>query len=189
MSYCSRSCSRLGPAALRIELDDPDIWPILEEAETGQRPEWKDIADCSPSTKATGPNGNPLLRAMAYYSATGNPLMIKITPDRSPSEQSERRADLTKCWTLRSSLGCLQAPGWGPGKNRCWEMILRVRHLCSQSRPPEEGIGAKCIVQHRGPIWKNSNRCSNALPMKRPRKLIPPIVMDYFTKWPDLCHF
>jgi hypothetical protein len=41
------------PAALRTEqLDDPDIGPILQELETGQRPEWKDIADCSPTYKS-----------------------------------------------------------------------------------------------------------------------------------------
>jgi hypothetical protein len=29
------------PGALRTELNDKDIGPILEEVETGQRPEWK----------------------------------------------------------------------------------------------------------------------------------------------------
>jgi hypothetical protein len=38
------------PATLRTEqLNGQDIWPILEEAETVQRPEWKDIANCCPS--------------------------------------------------------------------------------------------------------------------------------------------
>jgi hypothetical protein len=42
-----------GPAALRTEqLNDQDIWPILEEVETGQRPEWKDIADRRPRYKS-----------------------------------------------------------------------------------------------------------------------------------------
>jgi hypothetical protein len=37
-------------ATLRTEqLNDPDIWPILQEVETGQQPEWKDIAECSPT--------------------------------------------------------------------------------------------------------------------------------------------
>jgi hypothetical protein len=41
------------PTALRMEqLDDPDIRPILQELETGQRPEWKDIADRSPTYKS-----------------------------------------------------------------------------------------------------------------------------------------
>jgi hypothetical protein len=38
------------PAALRTEqLNDQDIRPILEDAETGQHPEYKDFADCSPT--------------------------------------------------------------------------------------------------------------------------------------------
>jgi hypothetical protein len=41
------------PVALRREqLDDPDVGPILQEVETGQRPEWKDIADRSPTYKS-----------------------------------------------------------------------------------------------------------------------------------------
>jgi hypothetical protein len=41
------------PAALHTEqLDDPDIGPILQELETGQRPEWKDIADRIPTYKS-----------------------------------------------------------------------------------------------------------------------------------------
>jgi hypothetical protein len=34
------------------QLNDQDIWFILEEAETGQRPEWKDIADRRPTYKS-----------------------------------------------------------------------------------------------------------------------------------------
>jgi hypothetical protein len=38
----------LDPAALKIEqLNVRYIRPILEEAEMGQRPEWKDIEDCN----------------------------------------------------------------------------------------------------------------------------------------------
>jgi hypothetical protein len=41
------------PAALSTEqLNDPDIGCILQEVETGQRPEWKDIADRSPTYKS-----------------------------------------------------------------------------------------------------------------------------------------
>jgi hypothetical protein len=38
--------------ALRTELDNPDIGPILQELETRQRPEWKEIADRSPPYKS-----------------------------------------------------------------------------------------------------------------------------------------
>jgi hypothetical protein len=41
------------PATLRTEqLNDPDIGLILQEVETGQRPEWKDIANHSPVYKS-----------------------------------------------------------------------------------------------------------------------------------------
>jgi hypothetical protein len=34
------------------QLNDPDIGPILQEVETGQWPEWKDIADRSHTFKS-----------------------------------------------------------------------------------------------------------------------------------------
>jgi hypothetical protein len=41
------------PKALGAEqLTDPDIGSILQEVETGQQSEWKDIADCSPIYKS-----------------------------------------------------------------------------------------------------------------------------------------
>jgi hypothetical protein len=41
------------PVTLTTEqLNDQDIGFILEEIETGQRPEWKDITDCSPTNKS-----------------------------------------------------------------------------------------------------------------------------------------
>jgi hypothetical protein len=40
------------PAALRTELNYPDIRPILEEVETRQRPERNDIADRIPTYKS-----------------------------------------------------------------------------------------------------------------------------------------
>jgi hypothetical protein len=43
------------PAALRREqLNDHYIGPILKEVETAKRPEWKDIADSSPTHKSYG---------------------------------------------------------------------------------------------------------------------------------------
>jgi hypothetical protein len=41
------------PLVLRTEqVNDTDIGPILQEVETGRRPEWKDIADRSPPYKS-----------------------------------------------------------------------------------------------------------------------------------------
>jgi hypothetical protein len=41
------------PATLRKEqLNDQDVGPILEEVETEQHPEWKDIAEYRPTYKS-----------------------------------------------------------------------------------------------------------------------------------------
>jgi hypothetical protein len=47
------SASGWDPVALRTELlNDPDLGPILQEVETRQQPEWKDIADHSYTYKS-----------------------------------------------------------------------------------------------------------------------------------------
>jgi hypothetical protein len=49
------------PVALRSEQpNDPDIEPILREVETGRRPDWKDIADRSPTYKSYWPQWKSL---------------------------------------------------------------------------------------------------------------------------------
>jgi hypothetical protein len=46
---------------LRTEqLNDPDIGHILQELETGQKSEWKDIADRSPTYKSYWAQWKPL---------------------------------------------------------------------------------------------------------------------------------
>jgi hypothetical protein len=47
-SYCGCSRSRMDPAALRTELNDQDIGPILKERESRWHPDWIDIAHRSP---------------------------------------------------------------------------------------------------------------------------------------------
>jgi hypothetical protein len=39
------------PALRREQLNDPDLGPILEEVETGQQSEWKNVSDRSPTYK------------------------------------------------------------------------------------------------------------------------------------------
>jgi hypothetical protein len=51
------------------QLNDQDIGFILEEAETGQRPEWKDIADRRPAYKSYCAQW----KFLSVRSATGNP--------------------------------------------------------------------------------------------------------------------
>jgi predicted anti-sigma-YlaC factor YlaD len=40
------------PVTLRTELNDYGTGPILEDVETGQRSEWKDISNCRPTYKS-----------------------------------------------------------------------------------------------------------------------------------------
>jgi hypothetical protein len=52
-NHCSVAAPGWDPATLRTEqLNGRDIRPILQEVETGVRPEWKDIADGSPTYKS-----------------------------------------------------------------------------------------------------------------------------------------
>jgi hypothetical protein len=105
------------PTALRRELNDQDIGPILEEVETGQRPEWKDITDSSPCTKPLGSMEFPCCEEWHTEAPLENSRQtIKNSPDNSPSEQTERRADRTTWWTATSSLGCQHTSGYGPAK-------------------------------------------------------------------------
>jgi hypothetical protein len=61
-----------------------------------------------------------------------------------------------------------------PGKERCWEMVSAVWHLCSQLRPLIKELGPNASVQHLGPIQNDSHQCSRALSTEWPRKPVPP---------------
>jgi hypothetical protein len=69
-----------------------------------------------------------------------------------------------------------------PGKRRCGDMVPTVRHLCSKSRPPDQESRPHAPVQCWGPVWKDSHRCGRPLPMKRPRKPLPPHSYGLFYK-------
>jgi hypothetical protein len=99
------------PAALRSEqLNDPDTGPILEEAETGQWPEWKDIAVRSPTYKSYWAQWKSLAVRNGILehhceSANGWSQIAQIV---LPQEQNGC-ADQTTWWTLRTH-GCQQYP-------------------------------------------------------------------------------
>jgi hypothetical protein len=59
-------------AALRREqLNEHDMGQILQEVEAGQCPEWKDIADCSPTYKSHWAQWNSLVLTDGVLSTTG----------------------------------------------------------------------------------------------------------------------
>jgi hypothetical protein len=86
------------PATLRTEqLNDPDIGPILQEVGTGHRPEWKDIADRSPTYKSYWARWKSLvvrndILERNWESANGR---STIAQNSHPSEQSKGRAGRT----------------------------------------------------------------------------------------------
>jgi hypothetical protein len=74
-AYCCSGCSQLGSdLSQNRTMNDPEIGPMLEEAESGRHPIRRDNASQSEITK---PNGNRSLSGMAYYIATGNPPMAE----------------------------------------------------------------------------------------------------------------
>jgi hypothetical protein len=52
-------------------------------------------------------------------------------------------------------------------------MVPAARHLCGQSRPPNQESGPNSSLQGRGPFLKDSHPCRRVLLSERPRKLIP----------------
>jgi hypothetical protein len=61
-----------------------------------------------------------------------------------------------------------------PGMKRHRELVLTMRHLRGQSRPPNQESGPCASVQCRGPVRKDSHLRSRTLPAGRPREPIPP---------------
>jgi hypothetical protein len=114
---------------------------------------------------------------------TREPLRIRrrkvtISPERSPSEQSELRADRTTWWTVT----WVSTGPWircskctiGSRQKTMFRNGTAVRHLCSQSRPPNQESEPYAPVQCRGPVRQASNRCSSSLPTVRSKQPIPP---------------
>jgi hypothetical protein len=66
-------------------------------------------------------------------------------------------------------------------KETMLEVAPVVRYLCSQSELPNQESGPNASVQRRGPVRKDSGRCSRDLPTERPRKPIPPDRYGIFT--------
>jgi hypothetical protein len=87
--YCIRAAASWDTATLRTEqLNDPDIESILQEAETGERQEWKDIADRSPTYKSYWAQCKSLavrngILERNWESANGRSQIAKIVLPRS----------------------------------------------------------------------------------------------------------
>jgi hypothetical protein len=61
-----------------------------------------------------------------------------------------------------------------PGKQRYWELVPTLQHLCSQSRTLDQESEPNASVKCRGTIRRDSHWRSWALAKERPRKPISP---------------
>jgi len=78
----SNKCGQQSEGIVAAELHSVEEWrsefvgTLLWEMEAGQCPERMESAKGAPSTRAIGPNGNPLWREMACWKVTGNQLTM-----------------------------------------------------------------------------------------------------------------
>jgi hypothetical protein len=187
-----------GPAALRTEqLKDQDMWPILEEVETGERPEWKDTTDRSPTYKGCRPRSKSLV--------------VRNSRLEGHRESPNGRPQIAQRVLLQNRLKhVLTELHGGPsgGHLDVNKILNKVRPSTTGSRQeaisrsgvgsartlqpvadPGPGFGAKCISKMSRHRSKNSHRLSRALPTEQPRKPNLLFAMDYFTKGPEAYAF
>jgi hypothetical protein len=183
-------------ATLRTEqLNDPDIGPILQDVETGRRPEWKDITDRSPTYKSYWAQWKSLavrngILEHNWESANGRSKIAQIIlpwsrvkdvltelHDGSSGGHLGVNKTLNK---VRQRFYWLQARG-------DIERWCRRCDICAASHGPrtkknrgqmhQYNVGAsfeRIAIDVAGPFLRSDqgNRC-----------LL--IAMDYFTKWPE----
>jgi hypothetical protein len=135
------------PVALRKEqLNDLDIAPILREVETGRRPDWKDIADRSPTYKSYWAQWKSLavrngILQRNWESANGRSQVDQIVIPRSSVEDvlTELHGGPSGHLGVNKTLiNVRQRYYWLQGKKRFREMVTTVRCLCSKSWPPDQ---------------------------------------------------
>jgi hypothetical protein len=183
------------PVALRKEqLDDPDVGPILQEVETGQRPEWKDIADRSPTYKG--------------YWAQWKSLAVMDGVLERHWESANGQSKIGQGVLPRSRVGDVltelhSGPSGGHlGVNKTLDKVRR-RYYWLQAKSHVENWCRRCdtCADSRGPRTRNLGRMRQynvGAPFERitidiagpfPRSdqgnryLL--ITMEYFTKWPE----
>jgi hypothetical protein len=184
------------PLTLRTEqLNDPDIGPILQEAETGQRPEWKDIADRSPTYKSYWAQWNSLsvtngILERNWESTNGRSKTAQIVIPRS------RVQDVLTELHGGPSGGHL-------GVNKTLNKV-RQRFYWLQARADVEKWCRQCdtCAASRGPRTRNRGQMhqynvgapferiaidvAGPFPRSNQGNRYLLIAMDYFTKWPEV---
>jgi hypothetical protein len=148
-SCCCCSCSRLGSSCSEKRTEWPGRRPILDEEETGERPEWKHITDRSPTYKSYWAQWKSLALRNDILECRRT---VKNGPGRSSFQQSEWRADRTTCWALRRLFRCQARPLLRSGKDTTgFRQETMMRNGAGSAIPVqpvvalEPGIRVKCI--------------------------------------------
>jgi hypothetical protein len=171
------------PATLRTDqLHHPDMGPILQEMETGQRPEWKDIADRSPTYKSycaqwksLAESNGVLERNWEYANGRSTVAQIVVPRGRVKDVLTElQNGPSGGHLGINKTLNKFRQNSTGSKL----EQILRNGADSATPVHPVvargPGIGASCTSIMSGSFRKNIHLRNKALPAKRPRKQIPP---------------
>jgi hypothetical protein len=180
--------------ALRTEqLNDPDIVPILQEVETGQQPEWKDIADRSPSYKSYCAQWKSL--------AVGNDILERDW--ESPSGRSQiaqvaiPRSRVKTCWPSstvdRQEVIWVSAKPWmkfdkssGFRQEAILKKWCRECDICAASRGPRtRNRGQMHQYNVRAPFERMAIDVAEPFPLSDEGNRYVLIAIDYFMKWPE----
>jgi hypothetical protein len=163
-------------AALRTkQLNNQGTGTILQEVESGQRPEYKDNSSRSPVE---------ILRCAEWHAKV--PLgirrrTIKNSPSNSPSQQSERLPNRIVWWTVRRSGNVTT----GSRHETTLRSVAGSATYVQAIAVAEAGIGARYISTTWAPVCKYSLRCSRPFPRSDQGNRYILISMDYFTKWQE----
>jgi hypothetical protein len=178
------------------QLNDTDIGPILRDIETRQRPEWKDIADCSPTYKSYCAQWKSLavrngILQHTWESANGRVTIAQTVLPRSKVKDmlielrdgpSGSHLGINKTPTkVRQSFYWLQA-------RSDIEKWCRQRDACAASRGPWTRNRGQMHQYNVGtPFERIAIDVAEPFPWRDQGNRYLLIAMDYFTKWPEVC--
>jgi hypothetical protein len=155
---------------------------------TGQRPEWNDIADCSPTYKS-------YWAQWKSFAVRNSTLECNWESTNGWSQIAQTVIPRSRVKDMRTELH--SGPSGYLGVNKILNNVQKYYYwlqtrggierwclLCGKSRAPNQGSGPHAPIQCWGPIQKDNHRCSSTLPIDWPKKPIPPDRYGFFYKVP-----
>jgi hypothetical protein len=157
---CCRRCWRSGPYS-PVELADC-VGQLLQGVETGQRPEWKDIADSTPIYKSYRAQEKSLavrdgVLERHWVSADGRTKMSQIVIPRSKVKEmlAEMYGGHSGGHFGVKTLNKVRRRYYWLHSRSDVEMVSTVRHLRSKSRSQNKEPEPDAPVQRRGTLWED----------------------------------